>query len=151
MGVRESALSVINTIATSDFVRAVTSAGSSSKVTVQNLAKAIVETYTGSSLGGSSRSIKSAIDDLSTTIDSGFVQGVDIPAGETHDYDVTYNINFTSAPRPLACFVSTSSAAGFGRCTLSVLNRTATGFTIRVFNGDTGQRTPSLIWIAVKA
>lgn len=66
MAIRESALNVINSIATSDFVRAVTSAGASSKVTVSNLAKAVVENYNGSSLGGSARTIKAAIDDLQT-------------------------------------------------------------------------------------
>lgn len=64
MAIRESVLNTINSIATSDFVRAVTSAGASSKVTVSNLAKAIIENYSGSTLGGSSRSVKSAIDAL---------------------------------------------------------------------------------------
>lgn len=62
MAIRESLLNTISTIATSDFVRAVTSAGASSKVTVSNLAKAIIENYTGSSLAGSSQSLKNAID-----------------------------------------------------------------------------------------
>ena len=66
MAVRESLLNTINSIATSDFVRAVTSAGASSKVTVSNLAKAIVENYTGSTLAGSSQSVKSALDSLNS-------------------------------------------------------------------------------------
>lgn len=66
MAIRESVLNTINSIATSDFVRAVTSAGASSKVTVSNLAKTIIENYSGSSLGGSTRSVKSAIDALNT-------------------------------------------------------------------------------------
>ena len=68
MGIRESALSVISAIAQGDFVRAVTSDGNSRRVTVANLAKAIVESYTGSSLGGSQRSIKAAIDDINNKI-----------------------------------------------------------------------------------
>lgn len=64
MSIKESALSAITSITQSDFVRAVTSAGASRRVTVSNLAKAIVESYTGSSLGGSARSIKTAFDSM---------------------------------------------------------------------------------------
>lgn len=68
MSIKESALSVISSITQSDFVRAVTSDGNSRRVTVANLAKAVVESYTGSSLGGSQRSVKAAIDSLNSQI-----------------------------------------------------------------------------------
>lgn len=68
MAIRESLLNTINSIATSDFVRAVTYAGASSKVTVSNLAKSIIENYTGSTLGGTAQSVKSAIDSIQSTI-----------------------------------------------------------------------------------
>ncbi len=64
MSIKESALTAITSITQSDFVRAVTSAGASRRITVANLAKAIVESYTGSSLAGESQSVKSAIDTL---------------------------------------------------------------------------------------
>ena len=70
MAIRESLLDALNSIATSDFVRSVTYAGASSKVTVSNLAKTIVENYTGSTLAGSSQSVKSAIDALDTSVDA---------------------------------------------------------------------------------
>lgn len=66
MAIKESALSLITSIAQGDWVRAVTSAGASRRVTVANLAKAIVESYTGSSLAGSAQSVKSAIDSLNS-------------------------------------------------------------------------------------
>ena len=103
MGIRESLLNTITSVADSDFVRIVTSAGASSKATVQNLfkgfesnlgaksslttsdyirvvgsdneaykqlvsdvAKKIIEDYTGSSLAGSSQSVKSALDTLNS-------------------------------------------------------------------------------------
>lgn len=66
MGVRESLLNTITSVADSDFVRIVTSAGASSKATVANLAKAIIENYEGTSLGGSAQSIKSAVDLLNS-------------------------------------------------------------------------------------
>ena len=66
MSIKESALSAISTITQSDFIRAVTAAGASRRVTVANLAKAIIESYTGSSLAGASQSVKSAIDALNS-------------------------------------------------------------------------------------
>lgn len=64
MAIKESALSLITSIAQGDWVRAVTSAGASRRITFANLAKAIVESYTGSSLAGSNQSVKAAIDSL---------------------------------------------------------------------------------------
>ena len=81
MGIRESALSVISEIAQGDFVRAVTSDGNSRRVTVANLAKAIVESYTGSSLGGSQRSVKAAIDSLNSKIKTKTVTGTTTVSG----------------------------------------------------------------------
>lgn len=66
MSIKESALTAITAISNSDFVRAVTSAGASRRITVANLAKQIVEGYAGSSLAGSSQSVKSAIDSLNS-------------------------------------------------------------------------------------
>ena len=68
MAIRESLLDALSSIGTSDFVRSVTAAGASSKVTVSNLAKTIIENYTGSTLAGSSRSVKSAIDAINNAI-----------------------------------------------------------------------------------
>ena len=67
MAIRESLLDALSSIATSDFVRSVTAAGASSKVTVSNLAKTIIENYTGSILAGSSQSVKSALDAIDGT------------------------------------------------------------------------------------
>lgn len=69
MAIKEKDLTTIGSVAVSDFTRTVTSDGSSTKTAVSTLAAAIVENYAGSSLGGSTRSIKSAIDSLNTNID----------------------------------------------------------------------------------
>ena len=66
MSIKESALSAITSITQSDFIRAVTSAGASRRVTVANLAKAIIESYTGSSLAGRNQSVKAALDALNS-------------------------------------------------------------------------------------
>lgn len=70
MAIKESALAAITSITQSDFVRAVTSAGASRRITVANLAKAIVENYTGSSLAGKSQSVKAALDSLNSKRES---------------------------------------------------------------------------------
>ena len=64
MSIKESALNAITSITQSDFIRAVTAAGASRRVTVANLAKAIIESYTGSSLAGANQSVKAALDSL---------------------------------------------------------------------------------------
>lgn len=66
MSIKESALSAITSISNSDFVRAVTSAGASRRITVSNLAKQIIEGYEGSTVAGSAQSIKSALDSLNS-------------------------------------------------------------------------------------
>jgi hypothetical protein len=75
MAIKESALSLITSIAQGDWVRAVTSAGASRRITVANLAKAIVESYTGSSLAGSAQSVKTALDSVYTRIANASTSG----------------------------------------------------------------------------
>lgn len=67
MGIRESALNTIASLANGDFVRMVTAAGASRKASLQSIAQHILETYTGTSLAGSNQSVKSAIDGLNST------------------------------------------------------------------------------------
>ena len=66
MSIKESALNAITSITQSDFIRAVTAAGASRRVTVANLAKAIIESYTRSSLAGENQSVKAALDSLNS-------------------------------------------------------------------------------------
>lgn len=56
---------------------------------------------------------------------------------------------FTSAPHVIIGFKSSSTASGFGRCSCSVYNVTATSFYCRIFNADTTSRSPDLEWIAI--
>ena len=83
MAIKESALSLITSIAQGDWVRAVTSAGASRRVTVADLAKAIVETYTGSSLAGSAQSVKAALDSLNSNKVGGRTKQVTLGANHT--------------------------------------------------------------------
>lgn len=66
MGIRESALNTIASLANGDFVRMVTAAGASRKASLQTIAQHIIENYTGSTLAGSNQSIKAALDGLNS-------------------------------------------------------------------------------------
>lgn len=68
MGIRESALNTIASLANGDFVRMVTAAGASRKASLQTIAQHIIENYTGSSLAGSNQSVKAALDELNSTL-----------------------------------------------------------------------------------
>ena len=85
-----------------------------------------------------------------TVQESGTITGSSVTAGSTKDYSVTFAKAFPSAPIVVACFQSTSTAGAFGNCTLGIVSTSATGFTVRVFNGDASGRGPNINWIAVK-
>ena len=68
MSIKESALSIVQSIADSDYLRAVTSLGASRRVQASNVGKYVVETYEGSELGGESQSVKEVIDSMNTTL-----------------------------------------------------------------------------------
>lgn len=59
-------------LTTNDYIRVVGSDNNSYKQLVSDVAKKIIENYTGSSLAGSSQSVKSALDTLNSKIRSGF-------------------------------------------------------------------------------
>ena len=83
MSIKESALNAITSITQSDFIRAVTAAGASRRVTVANLAKAIIESYTGSSLAGENQSVKAALDALNSNIGACSIKNFSNPGGST--------------------------------------------------------------------
>ena len=68
MGIRESALSTLSALTNNDFIRMVSSAGASRKATLQSIAQHIIEQYAGSSLLGKQQSVKSALDELNSTL-----------------------------------------------------------------------------------
>lgn len=82
-------------------------------------------------------------------IQSGRITGISCPAGKYIDIDVTFPNEFSDAPKLIACFESTSSAAGFGSCNIGVHDVTKSGGVIRMFNNDSGTRAPYIVWIAV--
>lgn len=83
------------------------------------------------------------------TIEVGHITGESVGSGSYKDYSVAFSTPFSTAPTVIPTFQSTSTAGTFGRCTLGVVSVTATGCTIRVFNGDSSGRAPNIDWIAI--
>ena len=124
MSIKESALTAITTITQSDFVRAVTSAGASRRVTVSNLAKAIVETYTGSSLAGSSQSVKSAVDTLKSNTDFVYSTGISLDNQSTIRDAIVAAYNSCSA-NPTQLQVAFAQVSGAGRYLIMIHKNSA--------------------------
>ena len=67
----EKNLTQKSTLTTSDYIRVVGSDNESYKQLVSDVAKKVIETYAGSSLAGSTQSVKDAIDGVNTKAASG--------------------------------------------------------------------------------
>ena len=80
--------------------------------------------------------------------DGGYIAGVTTAAGAVTSVPITFKKPFSGKPLITPVFYSGSAAAGFGKCVLSVINITATGCTINVYNGDSAGRSPGIIWDA---
>ena len=119
----------------------------------------LLERYISMELGALSTTLAEALgissgapgSAASYAFESGTITGSSVSAGGTKDYEVTFSKSFSSVPIVVACFQSTSTAGAFGKCTLGVVSTSTTGFTVRVFNGDSSGRGPNINWIAVKA
>ena len=68
----EKNLTQKSSLTTSDYIRVVGSDNVSYKQLVSDVAKKVIETYAGSSLAGSSQSVKSAIDSLNSNTNGSF-------------------------------------------------------------------------------
>ncbi|MBQ8994507.1 MAG: hypothetical protein IJ091_11320 [Oscillospiraceae bacterium] len=82
-------------------------------------------------------------------IQSGTTSGVVTASGGYKDVAFTFDEAFTEVPVIVVGFYSSSTVGTFGRCCVSVAANSTTGFTARIFNGDTASRSPALQWIAV--
>ena len=85
-------------------------------------------------------------------VQAGFTSGgTSVAAGGYEDVAITFDQAFSVAPVVVVGLLTSSTAGAFGRCCVSVVpgSTTETGFTARIFNGDSSSRSPSLTWIAV--
>lgn len=73
-------------------------------------------------------------------------------AGATSTKSISFGKTFTSAPIVVVGFTFDNTATGdnsFGRCAISALSVTPTGFTAKFYNGSGSQKTPSFNWMAL--
>ena len=71
------------------------------------------------------------------------------PNGSYVDVKVTFPKAFHAAPIVVVGFATESGYGVFGKCVAAVTGTvTATGFTVRIYNGDTTDRKPRVNWIA---
>lgn len=83
-------------------------------------------------------------------VQSGLTDPKDVASGSYSDIAITFPEPFYSAPTVVVGFLTASTAGSFGRCVAAVYgNPTATGFNIRIYNGDSTGRKPQVSWIAV--
>lgn len=85
-------------------------------------------------------------------IDGSIVEIGEIISKNIADVDVTFNKTFTKIPIITCTLVSNSTGVGIGSVSCVVLESSisTTGFTIRVYNNDTSNRTPRINWMAVQ-
>lgn len=83
-------------------------------------------------------------------MDSGYVKPPSVSANSYIDIDVTFNVTFLEPPTVVPILYGVSTAGKSGLISLAVVpdTTTTTGCTIRMWNGDTSTRNPSILWLA---
>jgi hypothetical protein len=82
-------------------------------------------------------------------VQCGLIAATNVSSGSYADVSVTFPKAFYAAPIVVVSFETESTAGSFGRCAVAVTGAvTATGFTARIYNGDTTDRVPRVSWIA---
>lgn len=99
------------------------------------------------------QSTKMTIDSIIDRLDKiQFARGTtslgNVAANSYVDRNVSFGKTFTSAPTVVVALQSTSTSPTMGAIDVCPINITTTGFTIRVFNSTSSQRSPAATWIA---
>lgn len=81
---------------------------------------------------------------------SGYADPGAIAANTYVDKTITFPFTFESTPNVVACLFSSATSSTFGGFAISVVSRTTTGATIRIFNNTGTQRSPDIFWIATQ-
>lgn len=79
----------------------------------------------------------------------GSVTNQDIPAGSYIDIPITFTAPFQEIPFVAVNMASGSTSPEIGNMAACAINKNRSGFTIRVFNNGSSQRTPTLDWYAI--
>lgn len=83
-------------------------------------------------------------------VQAGTITGGNVSANSKADWTVTFDKEFASAPYVVVGFVTNADQGGFGKCCCAAVlsSISTTGFTVRIYNGDTSGRSPKCHWIA---
>ena len=79
---------------------------------------------------------------------SGLTPAIDCESNAVTEFKVTFPKAFSKAPAVIVTPYSGTPAIN-GIPKYSVVTITTTGFTIRIYNGDSEQRSPAFYWIAM--
>lgn len=84
-------------------------------------------------------------------IQSGRTSSVNVTKATYVDQPITFPIEFPEAPLVVVGIQTGSTGVGMGNVNVSVAHGTVTttGFSARIFNNDTSNRSPQVTWIAV--
>ena len=77
---------------------------------------------------------------------------VSVPANSIKEYEVTFSPAFKKTPTVMLTLVTNTTAVNGGALVNVALKANATsttGFTLRVFNGDSSGRAPAVHWLAI--
>lgn len=87
---------------------------------------------------------------LNIGIDSGYIQGAQVNSNSYKDFSVDFEAYvYKTPPYVVACLNTSSTAAAYGSCSVSVHSITKTGFKVRVYNNASISLAPPICWIAV--
>lgn len=78
----------------------------------------------------------------------GLTPGIDCASNTVTEFKVTFPKAFSKAPVVIATPISNTTGIN-GIPKYAVWNVTTTGFTIRIYNDDSGQRSPAFCWMAM--
>ena len=84
-------------------------------------------------------------------IQAGQITGGSVSPGNHEDWEVTFDEAFSSTPYVVVGFITNATEGAFGKCSCAAVlsSVSKTGFTLRVYNGDTSNRSPKCNWFAV--
>lgn len=82
-------------------------------------------------------------------IETGFLDLTEATKNSVTTTTVSFKTSFSLIPIVVGCFQSSSSAAAHAAIDYSISNRSTTGFTVKVFNNSSSDRSPNFLWIAI--
>lgn len=104
--------------------------------------------FSGTMTFGNAASVRQ---NMNLICDVGTIAGENIAAGAYRDVTITFDKKFASTPIIFFNLISSSESSDLGKITAAYVpnSGSATGCTIRIFNGSTTTRAPGIEWKAM--